>query len=139
MITDRLSGAFFLLLGLALYFYVIPNFVDRIDYGALHPDTVPNALSILLAICGAGLIVKPTAHQPPNAHHLLRAGLFILILVCGVWAMSKFGFEYTAPPLALVIMLLIGERRPAWILTGAVLVPFLIWLAVDIGLDRNLP
>lgn len=139
MITDRLSGAFFVLFGLALYFYVIPNFVDRIDYGALHPDTVPNALSIVLALCGAGLILKPTAQKPANATHLLRAGLFLALLVIGIWAMSMFGFEYTAPPLALAIMLLIGERRPAWIFIGAVLIPFLIWLAVDIGLDRNLP
>ncbi len=139
MITDRLSGAFFFLTGLALYFYVIPNYVDRINYGALHPDTVPNAVSVLLAICGAGLIVKPTGQHAPDGALALRAGCFMAVLVGAIWVMSKLGFLYTASPLALVLMVMIGEKRPLWIGIGVVAVPFLIWLAVDIGLDRPLP
>lgn len=139
MITDRLSGAFFFLTGLALYFYVIPNFVDQIDYGAIYPDTVPNALSILLAISGAGLILKPSPQQAPDGRLVLRAGLYLGVLVAGIWVMSLVGFEYAAPPLALIIMLLVGERRPVWLFIGVAVIPFLIWLAVSIGLGRNLP
>lgn len=139
MITDRLSGAFFFLFGLGLYYYVIPNHVDEIDYGAIHPDTVPNALAILLAICGAGLVIKPTMQKAPNGALMARAGLYLTVLVAGVWATSLFGFLYVAPPLALTIMLMIGERRPFWIAIGVAVVPFLIWLAIDVGLDRNLP
>ena len=139
MMTDRLSGAFFFLFGLALYFYIVPHYVDRVDYGAIHPDTVPNGLAIVLAICGAALIVRPTNQRPPDAALWMRAALYLGVLVAGITAMASFGFVYTAPVLALLIMLMIGERRPAWIATGVIAVPFLIWLAVDVGLDRSLP
>lgn len=137
--TDRLSGAFFFLAGLALYFHVIPNYVDVVDYGAIHPATMPNALAILLSICGAALILRPTAQQPPDLRLMLRAGLYLAVLVAGIAAMSWFHFVYVAPPLALAIMLLIGERRPLWLLTGVAVIPFLIWLVVRVALDRSLP
>jgi len=139
MLTDRLSGAFFFLAGLALYFHVIPNYVDVIDYGAIRPATMPNALAVLLAICGAALVLKPTAQRPPDVGLLLRALLHLLVLVAGVAAMARFHFVYVAPPLALAIMLLIGERRPLWLVTGVAVVPFLIWLVVKVALDRSLP
>lgn len=139
MITDRLSGAFFFLLGLALYFHVVPNYVDRIDYGAIYPATMPSALAILLAIGGALLILKPTDQRPPDAALVARAALYLAVLVAGVYAMSWFGFVYTAAPLALAIMLLIGERRPRWLVAGVVVMPFLIWLVVKIVLERSLP
>lgn len=139
MITDRLSGAFFFLAGLALYFYVIPNFVDHIDYGAIHPATMPSAVAILLSISGAALILKPTDQQPPDAALFLRATMYMAILVGGVVLMARFGFVMIAPPLALVIMLLIGERRPLWIVSGVAVMPFLIWLVIKILLERNLP
>jgi putative tricarboxylic transport membrane protein len=139
MITDRLSGAFFFLVGLALYFHVVPNYVDRIDYGAIYPATMPSALAIVLAIGGALLIVRPTHQRAPDAALLARATLYLAVLAAGVYAMSWLGFVYTAPPLALVIMLLIGERRPLWLMTGVAVMPFLIWLVIKILLDRSLP
>ena len=139
MLTDRLSGAFFFVFGFALYFYVIPNFVDQIDFGAIHPDTVPNALSIVLAISGAGLILRPTGQGAPDFPLLLRSGFYLVVLVSGIALMARFGFVIVGPVLALIIMLMVGERRPAWIGFGVIVIPFLIWLAVDVGLNRTLP
>lgn len=139
MLTDRLSGAFFFVFGLALYFYVIPNYVDQIDFGAIHPDTVPKALSIVLAISGAGLILRPTGQGAPDFRLLLRSGTYLAVLVAGIALMARFGFVLVGPVLTLMIMLMVGERRPAWIGFGVIVIPFLIWLAVDVGLNRTLP
>jgi putative tricarboxylic transport membrane protein len=53
--------------------------------------------------------------------------------------MSRFGFVYVAPGLALVVMLFIGERRPVWLLSGIIAAPALIWLIVEQLLERPLP
>jgi hypothetical protein len=36
-------------------------------------------------------------------------------------------------------MLLVGERRIGWLAGGAVIVPFIIWVVVEVLLGRNLP
>ena len=41
--------------------------------------------------------------------------------------MGELGFLPVAPGLALVIMLMIGERRWAWLGAGVVAVPAAIW------------
>jgi len=50
-----------------------------------------------------------------------------------------FGFVYVGPALALAIMLMIGERRPIWLVAGFVAMPALIWFLVVQVLGRALP
>lgn len=137
--ADRISGLFFLLLGLAMYFWVNPNYIESVDGGNLSPDTMPNILSIILAICGASLILKPTDEQIRNPILMAKTGLYVGLLVAGIYAMSLFGFEYVAPFLALAIMWLLGERRPLWLVLGVIVMPAVIWFLVTQVLGRALP
>ena len=137
--ADRLSGAFFLILGLALYFAVIPAQVEQIDGRNLAPATMPNVVAIVISVCGGLLILKPTTHQAPDLRFFLISAAFVAILGGSIYAMSFFGFEYVASPLALIIMLMIGERRPVWLPTGVVLMPAAIWFLVTQLLERALP
>lgn len=137
--ADRLSGAFFLIFGLAMYFAIIPAYVEQIDGRKLAPDTMPNAVAILIAVCGGLLILKPTTHHAPDLRHFTIATTFIVLLAFGIYAISWVGFEFVAPPLALVIMLLIGERRAFWLLMGTLVMPAAIWLLVTQVLERALP
>lgn len=137
--ADRVSGAFFLLLGLAMYFYVIPNYVETVDEGNIAPSTMPNIISIGIAVAGAILTLKPTDFQVRDPSLMLKAGMYVGVLTAGIYAMSRFGFEYVAPVLALSIMWLIGERRPLWLILGVVIMPTIIWFMVTQLLGRGLP
>lgn len=137
--ADRISGAFFLLLGLALYFVVIPAQVETPEGGNLAPQTVPNFISFVLIICSACLIVRPTDHETRGARSLVLGGAYAGVLALCIFVMSRFGFEMVAPFMSLAIMLMIGERRPLWLLGGAILMPLLIWFLVTYPLGRALP
>lgn len=139
MSADRASGAVFVLFGLVMYFIVNPGFIEDVDTGNIRPETVPNWLALIIAGCGALLVLRPTDHHGPDLRRSLRAALFLTVLCGGVWVMSHVGFVYAAPPLALAVMLLIGERRPLWLLLGVLGMPTLIWLLVEVLLDRPLP
>lgn len=137
--ADRWTGAFLLLFGLAMYFMVIPVFVEVTDEGNIAPSTMPNWLSIIIALGGAALILKPTLHQTQSLQAFLIMGAYVAVLVIGIFAMSYFGFVYVGPVLALVIMLMIGERRPLWLFAGTVIMPAAIWFFVEHLLHRVLP
>ena len=137
--ADRTSGSFFMLLGLVMYFWVNPNYIEAVEGGNLSPDTLPNIISIVLAVSGAFLVLKPTDHRIRNPLLMAKTGLYVALLVAGIWAMSWFGFEYVAPVLALAIMWLIGERRPLWLGLGVVAMPAIIWFLVTEVLGRALP
>ena len=75
MSADRASGTFFLVLGLVMYFWVIPNFTEDVKGANLAPDTVPNGISLVIAFCGALLAFKPTDFllQHPRAFFITGA------------------------------------------------------------------
>ena len=139
MSADRASGAFFFAFGLVMYFLVNPGFIEVVDTGNIRPETVPNWLAIIIAGCGALLVLRPTDHPAGDLGGTLRAGLFLAVLCAGIWAMSHLGFILVAPPLALAVMLLMGERRAVWIVLGVAVMPAIIWLLVEVLLDRPLP
>ncbi|MFK7858487.1 MAG: tripartite tricarboxylate transporter TctB family protein [Granulosicoccus sp.] len=137
--ADRISGAFFLLLGLAMYFLVNPRFIESVDGGNIAPDALPNVVSIIIAVCGALLLAKPVPQQSLDVESMARAGLYVLVLAAGIYAMSWFGFEFVAPVMAFFIMWMIGERRAMWLVAGAIGMPALIWFLVIHALGRALP
>lgn len=137
--ADRFTGAFFLLFGLAMVFLIIPNYVEDAQGGNLSPKTMPNVVAWTIAVCGGLLVIRPTTHTAPNRRFFPRATAYVAVLGAAIYAMSLFGFVYVAPVLAMVIMLMIGERRPVWLGIGVVLMPALIWFLVTQLLERGLP
>ncbi|MFK8033911.1 MAG: tripartite tricarboxylate transporter TctB family protein [Hyphomicrobiales bacterium] len=137
--ADRFTGAFFLLFGLAMVFLVIPNYIEVPQGGSLSPKTLPNIIAWLIAACGGLLILKPTNHKAPPPRFFVMVSAYVVVLAASIYAMSLFGFIYVAPVLALIIMLMIGERRPLWLAAGVVLMPATIWYIVTQLLERGLP
>jgi len=138
MMADRISGLVLLLAALAMIFLVIPASVETGERGMIRPSTLPLALCWLIALCGGWLVVRPGGHDAPPPHQFARAAAHVALLVGGVAAMGRFGFVMVAPVLALAIMLLIGERRPGWLVLGGLLLPALIWVFVVLVLGRPL-
>jgi putative tricarboxylic transport membrane protein len=137
--ADRASGAFFLLFGLALYFLIIPGQTEEVQGANLAPATVPNIIAWVIVVFSAVTVIKPTDFQTQNLRSFLVTGAYAGVLVIGIYAMSLFGFEWVAPPLALAIMVMIGERRPLWLVAGVILMPLVIWFLVTYPLGRALP
>jgi putative tricarboxylic transport membrane protein len=138
--TDRATGAFFLAFGALLYFVVIPAQIDGGSGSSwVLPATIPNAVSMIIAVCGFLLILKPTNQRGHNTQDLIFAVIYLVLLAFGLFVMSYVGFLYTAPFIALIIMLLIGERRPAWLAIGVIGLPVIIWVLVAQILERPLP
>jgi putative tricarboxylic transport membrane protein len=139
MTMTRTSGLFFALLGMALYAIIIPHETESVDYGWVRPETIPNLAALVLLAAGAKLALAPGGSAELIGSQALRAALFLGLTGLAVFLMGRFGFAYVAPAFAAVQMILIGERRPAWLFAGIVIVPFLIWFAVVVLLDRPLP
>lgn len=137
--ADRASGFFFFIVATITYFYVIPTFVETADSGSIHPDTFPNALSLLIAICGLILAVKPTKHRLHSGRDMVMSGVYFTVICACLYAMTFFGYVVVSPFMALILMLLIGERRPTWLIVGVVVMPTIIWLIVEVLLERGLP
>ncbi len=137
--ADRASGLFFFISGIILYLYVIPIFVEVADSGAIQPDTFPNALSIMIAVSGIILAIKPTNHRLHSTRDMMMSGMYFTVICLNLYAMTFFGYVLVSPFLALILMLLIGERRPLWLGSGVLAIPTLIWLIVEVLLGRGLP
>lgn len=137
--ADRFTGAFFFLFGLAMVFLVIPNYVEDVQGGNLSPKTMPSVIGWVIAVCGGLLVLKPTTHKAPDTRFFAQAAAYVAILGTAIYAMSLWGFLYVSPVLALVIMLMIGERRPLWLGVGVVVMPAAIWFLVTQLLERGLP
>ncbi|MFT5111113.1 MAG: putative tricarboxylic transport membrane protein [Parasphingorhabdus sp.] len=137
--ADRISGLFFLVFGLLLAIWIIPVYVDSSEDSWVSPDTIPYAVAVVISIGGLLLLIKPTNFQAENSKVFFRAGFFLMILALGLYVMSLLGFIYTAPVIALILMLVIGERRPLWLLAGVAGMPLVIWFLVERALERALP
>lgn len=137
--VDRLCGLFVCGLGLLLLFVVFPAQIESLDDGSIRPDTLPNALAWILVVCGTLLALRPGFQAVPDPRQAVWAFIFIALLAAGLFAMSLFGFLKTAPVLALLILLLFGERRPLWLGFGVAGLPAIIWFLVAYLLERPLP
>lgn len=137
--ADRASGLGVFVLGLMLYFVVIPGQIETVDEGWMRPNSLPNVLALVLMACGLLLQLRATAHRIENPRKMAMAALYFVVLALGLAAISLVGFTLSAPILAAAVMLLMGERRPIWLGFGIIGTPFVIWLVVEQALGRVLP
>jgi putative tricarboxylic transport membrane protein len=100
---------------------------------------LPNLTAVIVIIAGIIHVLFPAGTAEFDVQPALRAGLFFAISLAGLFVMHRLGFLIGAPLLALVLMLMVGERRPAWVVAGVVMVPLGIWISVQLLLQRPLP
>ncbi len=122
-----------------LFFYLIPSQIETVEYGAIRPKTMPQILSVIIAAFGIILMLRPADGSDLRQVPWFKSALIVVALTAGLWLIAQFGFVYIATPLALVLMLMMGERRPLWLGLGVFGMPGLIWFAVTVLLERPLP
>ena len=139
MTLNRMSGLVVAAVGAILLFWIIPHHTELVGDTWLEPTTLPRATSITIMICGLLHFVFPTGKAEFDLAFTGRVTLFLIISIIGLYLMQVVGFLIAAPILVLVLMVLIGERRPLWLISGIILLPASIWFCVDFLLDRPLP
>lgn len=139
MSHSRYSGLLVTLFGFLLLFVAIPYETETVDYGWMRPQTMPTALAWILVVFGAVIASKSQHTDSPNTTQTIAAFKYLAIVVTAVFFINHFGFIIVSPILALVLVLIIGERRFHWLALGVFGVPFVIWLVVVVILGRLLP
>ncbi|TDQ67196.1 putative tricarboxylic transport membrane protein [Maritalea mobilis] len=135
---ERLTGVAVAAFGAALFFLITPMATETVGYGWLRPNTVPNVMAVIMMLAGVILALTAPQDQFIDFPKMARAAGFLLVIVAGLWAMVQWRYHFVAPGLALVLMLLVGERRWHWLLIGALVLPFSISFLIEYVLSRPL-
>ena len=139
MTLNRISGLVVAVFGIILLLWIIPRHTETVDYGWLRPATLPIITTVIVIISSIVHLLFPTGKAEFDVPLALRAGLFFVISLIGLYVMHLAGFLIAAPLLVMVLMLLIGERRPLWLFAGIVLIPLAMWSSIELLLKRPLP
>ena len=139
MTLNRISGLVVAVLGLILLFWIIPQHTETVDYAWLRPATLPIITTVIVIISSIVHFIFPSGKAQFDVPLALRAGVFFVISLAGLFLLHLVGFLIAAPLLVMVLMLLIGERRPLWLIAGIVLTPLAMWSSIELLLNRPLP
>ena len=147
--SDTISGLVLVGISAVLYFYLIPNFVEGNETGAMSPQFFPRLGTILIGIGGAALILitmvtsaseitdADEADQTEPAGKTLIALLIAAAMAGFILLFQWAGYFYAAPPLLAVLMLLFGARNPLMIVLTAAIATGALYTVFSLGL--NLP
>lgn len=138
-LTGRASALLFLMLSILLVGWIIPSNAGPGYTGSLQPATLPTLAAALMGIGALVSLLEPGGRERLYGARLRRTAVYLGLLALPAGMMSLIGLIWTAPALILATMLTAGERRPAWLALGTILVPLAIWAIFEIGLGRPLP
>ena len=139
MTRNRISGIVVAILGALLLFWIIPQHTETVDYGWLRPATLPIIPTVIVILTSIIHVLLPSGTVDFDVSLALRAGLIFVISLSGLFLIHLAGFLVAAPILMAVLMIVIGERRPIWLITGIVLIPLAMWSTIELLLKRPLP
>jgi len=71
MVVNRFSASFFVLLGFFLIYFIFPIEIEKIDYGWVRPQTLPNICAFLLIIFGMVQFIFPKGKVDLNFNFVL--------------------------------------------------------------------
>lgn len=135
-----MSGLVVAIMGAILLFWIIPSQTEIVmDSGWLSPSTLPRITAAILIITGLIHFIFPKGKTEFDVTFSMRMALFFALTSVGIYLMHLIGFVFVAPILILVIMIMIGERRPIWLISGIILLPASIWFCVAFLLNKSLP
>ena len=139
MPNDRLIGAGVTVLGLLLFFALIPAGIDTpgsVDHITLSPDFWPRIISVIFALMGLVLLIKP-GKIPDGADDVIdpkswpsrlpRLAVVLTALFAFYFLIEHLGMVASGIVLIFGMMWFAGERRYWLMATIAVAVPLLLY------------
>lgn len=134
---DRIATLLVLGFSVLLLFWAIPNQIEEVEFGRIRPETLPMFLGWVLAALAALQLISSRSVKF-DLRLVSRTVVAFAIVIGGAILMMQIGFEFAMPIMALLLMLLLAERRPFWLALGVLIVPVGVWALVEILLDRPL-
>ena len=137
MNKSLLAGMMMLIVGLLLFFVLIPYGIDspkKIRYAALSPLYYPKIVAVALSIIGFAIMVKSWRQteletlEPQHPNGKFRIIGFLLILAIYATTLDFFGFVLSGTLTLTASFLLAGERRIIVITTIALSLPIMLHL-----------
>ena len=142
MTSERLTGIGVLLLGIAIFFVLIPAGIDQpgnVEHAALAPDFWPRIIAGIIILTGLALTVRPAAAEEDDEEEASEDGGGWLQRLPGLAVAlgTLFGFYFlipflgmVAPGVALILGLMVyaGERRWPLGIAIAAGVPILLYV-----------
>ena len=119
--------------------WIIPNHTEIDELATLKPATLPYITATIVLIMGLLQVVFPGGKAEFDLKNTLQVGFYFALSLAGLYLMSLIGFLIAAPILILLVMILIGERRPLWLVSGVILMPLSIWASIELLLNWPLP
>ena len=134
--ADRILGAALIALG-AVSAYAALQLEVPFAADPLGPSPFPAAVAMLLALCGLGMLLRPTdGFSPPERR--MAPPLLVLAMLGYALLMLPLGFMLATALMATAVALLFGARPPAALLVG-ITTAITLWLLFDKLLDLPLP
>ena len=138
MTSERLTGIGVLLLGIAIFFVLIPAGIDQpgdVEHAALAPDFWPRIIAGIIILTGLALTVRPAADEEEAGEG--GGGWLQRLPGLAVAFGALFGFYFLIPSLGMVapgvalilgLMVYAGERRWPLGIAIAAGVPILLYV-----------
>jgi putative tricarboxylic transport membrane protein len=134
--ADRILGAALIALG-AVSAYAAMQLEVPFAADPLGPSPFPTAIAMLLALCGLGMLLRPTdGFSPPERR--MAPPLLVLAMLGYALLMLPLGFMLATALMATAVALLFGARPLAALLVG-ITTAITLWLLFDKLLDLPLP
>jgi hypothetical protein len=149
-LESKTLGIVFLLFSLAMFFFVIPNFVkDSGQSLGMGPDTIPIVATIIIFLSSIGIILKGkanfTGEKAPSSfiwgNFAKKLFPFLVIVVGGILfsiLISSIGLAVAVIVAVSLIYFAYGERKILQYIIGSGIV-LIFGLAMKYGLDLYLP
>lgn len=141
IIKERILGLFSVFFGALLLAFLIPTYVsgDATDIG--DPTLFPRIAGWLFVFLGGLQVIfaAPSKETLPSKREISRLILFMGAMLIGTALLPIVGFIPYAMGLMAVVLVLVFERRPLWILLTVIFVPIGTWLLFEQVLQRPLP
>lgn len=148
MRQDTIGGSLSLMLGVALLFWLIPDWVEPDPDLRLPVSFVPEVLAIGFIVSGAVMLVRSLilrsasgeATVPGFSDGEIRSLIaMIAILLGATLAYHYVHFLIVSPAMVAVSMWVFGPLRPVSLLLTATAGPTLVWILGTQVLGRVLP
>ena len=145
--AEKILGAFFAILGLVLYFIIIPWQIKDVGAEFPTPRSFPNLLAGILTVLGVVLFISGTRHKDDDGQKTYsitrtEAKLVLVTLLLMVLYVISLYFVPYIPATVVVLALMIfiyGQRSPVKLAAASVAVPVIIYLAFTYILKFNMP
>lgn len=138
MSISRISAAVIATVCALFLVFVLPGQVDPFGFGLIRSIHLPFAALVLMTISAVVMFFESDLELKIESEFMIKMIAVTGFSIIALGSLLFVNFEFSMPFFALVVMLLVGERRWYWLLSGFA-VPVLVWVLVEIVLGRPLP